>query len=193
MSKVSSTESLGLQYNASNKSGKKKEDEPQSTFFITEKIKKEEVTLKSKEEGVGLSQSEFLYLIQDLEDQNIFILDNIEKSEAELESIQQKSKTKYRNEEKMILQLKKNNDYFQKMITEKKQKRVALEAQMNQIRGQNSHSRSSGSLTNSHSGTLSKNGSQERFNETLTVEQKIKIALEEKKLKQEAEQMKKLK
>ena len=55
MSKVSSKESLGLQYNASNKSGKKKEDEPQSTFFITEKIKKEEVTLKSKEEGVGLS------------------------------------------------------------------------------------------------------------------------------------------
>jgi len=28
MSKVSSKESLGLQYNASNKSGKKKDDEP---------------------------------------------------------------------------------------------------------------------------------------------------------------------
>lgn len=184
MSKVSSKESLGLQYNASNKSGKKKDDEAQSTFFITEKIKKEEVTLKSKDEGVGLSQSEFLYLIQDLEDQNIFILDNIEKSEAELETIHQKSKTKYRNEEKMIAQLKKNNDYFQKMITEKKQKRVALEAQMNQIRGnQERHKRSSGSLAQSHSGSLSKNGSQERFYETLTVEQKIKIALEEKKLK----------
>ena len=55
MSKVSSKESLGLQYNSSNKSGKKKDDEAQSTFFITEKIKKEEVTLKSKDEGVGLS------------------------------------------------------------------------------------------------------------------------------------------
>lgn len=55
MSKVSSKESLGLQYNASNKSGKKKDEESQSTFFITEKIKKEEVTLKSKDEGVGLS------------------------------------------------------------------------------------------------------------------------------------------
>lgn len=93
----------------------------------------------------------------------------------------------------MILQLKKNNDYFQKMITEKKQKRVALEAQMNQIRGQNNHSRSSGSLSNSQSGSLSKNGSQEKFYQTLTVEQKIQIALEEKKQKQEAEQMKKLK
>ena len=127
-------------------------------------------------------------MIQDLEDQNIFILDNIEKSEAELETIHQKSKTKYRNEEKMIAQLNKNNDYFQKMITEKKQKRVALEAQMNQIRGnQERHKRSSGSLAQSHSGSLSKNGSQEKFYETLTVEKKIKIALEEKKLKQEAE------
>lgn len=184
MSKVSSKESLGLQYNASNKSGKKKDEESQSTFFITEKIKKEEVTLKSKDEGVGLSQSEFLYLIQDLEDQNIFVLDNIEKSEAELETINQRSKTKYKNEEKMILQLKKNNDYFQKMIAEKKQKRLALEAQMNQIRGnQERHKRSSGSLAQSHSGSLSKNGSQERFYETLTVEQKIKIAMEEKRLK----------
>jgi hypothetical protein len=69
-----------------------------------------------------------LYLIQDLEDQNIFILDNIEKSEAELETINQRSKTKYRNEELMIMQLKKNIDYFKKMIQEKKQKRVALEA-----------------------------------------------------------------
>lgn len=63
MSKVSSKESLGLHYNASNKSGKKKDDDQQSTFFITEKIKKEEVSLKSKDEGVGLSQQEFLYLI----------------------------------------------------------------------------------------------------------------------------------
>lgn len=69
-----------------------------------------------------------MYLIQDLEDQNIFILDNIEKSEAELETINQRSKTKYRNEELMIMQLKKNIDYFKKMIQEKKQKRVALEA-----------------------------------------------------------------
>ncbi len=91
------------------------------------------------------------------------------------------------------MQLKKNIDYFKKMIQEKKQKRVALEAQMTQIRGHNSQHRSSGFLHHSQSGSLSKNGSQEKLYDSLTVEQKIKIALEEKRLKLEAEQMKKLK
>jgi hypothetical protein len=47
MSKVASKDSIRLQYNESTKSGKKKDDEP--TFFITEKIKKEEASLKSKD------------------------------------------------------------------------------------------------------------------------------------------------
>jgi hypothetical protein len=35
----------------------------------------------------------------------------------------------------MISQLRKNNAYFEKMIKEKKEKRVALEIQMAKIRG----------------------------------------------------------
>ena len=152
MSKVASKDSIRLEYNQSTKSGKKKDDEP--TFFITEKIKKEETTLKKKDQDVGMTQAEFLYLIQDLEEQNIFILDNIEKSESELEALNKKNKNKYTNEEKMIVQLKKNNEFFSKMIVEKKQKRLALETQMARIRGfaDNPNRRSQGSLSKSESG-----------------------------------------
>lgn len=52
-----------------------------------------------------------------------------------MEALNKKNKNKYTNEEKMIVQLKKNNEFFSKMIVEKKQKRLALETQMARIRG----------------------------------------------------------
>jgi hypothetical protein len=51
---------------------------------------------------VGITQAEFLHLIQDLEDQNLFVLGNIEQTEAELEQMNRNSVDKYGNEEKMI-------------------------------------------------------------------------------------------
>lgn len=85
-------------------------------------------------------------MIQDLEDQNIFILDHIEKSESELEIIHLKAKNKYKGEERTIAQLQKNNSYFEKMIKEKKEKKVALEIQMAKIRGNDPNKMSRNSL-----------------------------------------------
>ena len=117
----------------------KKQSSDENIFFITAKESPATniISGKSKESmmGVGITQQEFLHLIQDLEDQNLFILGNIEQTEAELEQINLKSVDKYSNEEKMISQLQKNIAYFEQLIHEKKIKKAALESQMAKIRG----------------------------------------------------------
>ncbi len=64
----------------------------------------------------------------------------------------------------MINQLRKNNTYFEKMIKEKKEKRVALEIQMSKIRGSDPNRMSRNSLSQSASGSLSKTGSFDKNN-----------------------------
>jgi hypothetical protein len=60
----------------------KKQSSNENEFFITAKEASNTnlISAKSKEsnQGVGITEKEFLHLIQDLEDQNLFILGNIE-------------------------------------------------------------------------------------------------------------------
>ena len=84
----------------------RKTSSDENIFFITAKDASttNAISSKSKEstQGIGITEKEFLHLIQDLEDQNLFILKNIEQTEAELEQFNLKSVDKYENEEKMI-------------------------------------------------------------------------------------------
>ena len=86
----------------------RRQSSEENIFFITGKDVNTTaggISAKSKESnllGVGITQAEFLHLIQDLEDQNLFVLGNIEQTEAELEQMNRNSVDKYGNEEKMI-------------------------------------------------------------------------------------------
>ncbi len=63
--------------------------------------------------GVGISRDEFLQLIQDIEEQNIFILTNIEQTEEELDKIKQRMRTRFNKDVNLIKALKQNNTTFE--------------------------------------------------------------------------------
>jgi hypothetical protein len=71
---------------------------------------------------VGISKEEFLYIIQNIEDQNIFILNNIESVEGELDDFKQKSRDRYQKDQQLVDQLKRNNANYERIISEKKSK-----------------------------------------------------------------------
>lgn len=83
---------------------------------------------------MGISKEEFLYIIQNIEDQNIFILNNIESVEGELDDFKQKSKDRYQKDQKLVDQLKKNNANYDRILNEKRSKQIALEKQTNTIK-----------------------------------------------------------
>lgn len=119
---------------------KKQQEEEQSAFFITEKLMREKeelarIQLRNHDPfGVGISRLQFLELIQEIEDQNIFILTLIEQTEDELEKLHHRGRTRFKKDIRLIEALKLNNQTYQGLIEEKSDKQVALEKCMGVIK-----------------------------------------------------------
>ena len=110
-------------------------DAEEQSFFITEKQQREQELAKIQQKlkdpyDVGVNQQEFLEIIQNIEDTNIFILANIETSEVELDAMKSRSVGQIEKDTNLIAQLKANNEHYQKVINEKLWKQVALERSM---------------------------------------------------------------
>ena len=110
-------------------------DTEEQSFFITEKQQREQELAKIQQKlkdpyDVGVNQQEFLEIIQNIEDTNIFILANIETSEVELDAMKSRSVGQIEKDTNLITQLKANNEHYQKVINEKLWKQVALERSM---------------------------------------------------------------
>eukprot|EP00347_Sterkiella_histriomuscorum_P004401 403360600 len=112
-------------------------DEKADNFFITEEALKLMHNDSSVEEGqsifnnqgeeVDLSKNEFLDIIQSLEDANIFLLDNIQNEEQDMEKFDKQAEDKYNSLKVLIDEIQQNIDMYQSKIADKKTKKQSIQ------------------------------------------------------------------
>ncbi|CDW89906.1 UNKNOWN [Stylonychia lemnae] len=102
-------------------------------FFITEEAQKimnlENLSQQDSNidpNGVDLSKNEFLEIIQSLEDANIFLLDNIQNEEQDLERLEKRAEIKYTKQQKILDEIQENINTYQLKIADKMVKKNSI-------------------------------------------------------------------
>ena len=75
---------------------------------------------------IDLSKNEFLDIIQSLEDANIFLLDNIENEEQDLEKFERASEEKYKEKRWILDEIQTNINMYSNKIAERKLKKKSI-------------------------------------------------------------------